>query len=123
MGKKTILVIEDDESVRNGLLRAIEEDETYHAVAVENAIVALDWLSKNQKPDAIISDFIMLGGGASIVSIAERMQIPTIIVSALPEDAKKAAVSLFSKIPVFAKPFDVWEVLNAIDYLTDTKVA
>lgn len=119
--KKTILVVEDDEGIREGLLMAIEDDDSYIGVACENGIIALDWLSKNPLPSAIITDYAMLGDGAGVAAVARRFNIPIVMVTGLPEEATKALAGLLMKIPVFCKPFDIWEVLTVVDKLTKTE--
>jgi len=117
--RKTILVVEDDPSIRGGLVRAIQEDDIYNVVPIENGLLAIEWLGNNEHPHLIITDYMMLGDGAQMVSLAYRLKIPIVMVTAAPEEAQKAIEAQGVKIPIFPKPFDVFDVLKVVDALAD----
>jgi CheY-like chemotaxis protein len=120
MDRKLILIIEDDESVRGALIRAIKDDDLYDVKAVENGILAITYLENNAPPDLIITDFMMLGDGVAITTIANRVKIPIIMITAAPELAKEALDKVDILIPMYSKPFDVFEILDAVDTITKT---
>jgi DNA-binding response OmpR family regulator len=118
--KKVILIVEDDPSIRGGLVRAIQEDDLYQVFQVENGIVAMEWLSKNPAPALIITDFMMVGDGATIAQLARNMRVPIVMISAAPDIAQEALAKISIKIPIFPKPFDVFDMLSVVDTLTRT---
>lgn len=86
--------------------------------------------ASNQKFDLVISDFYMpKTNGAELASSIRKMkhntQTPIIMISGLPEDAKKLVKDM-PRVIVIAKPFDfneLVEVVHSIINGTASKVA
>jgi CheY-like chemotaxis protein len=58
MNRKFILVVEDDNAIREGLCDALAA-EGYEARSAINGKVAMDFLSGGEKPDLILLDIMM----------------------------------------------------------------
>jgi CheY-like chemotaxis protein len=112
---KYILVIDDDEGIRDGLT-ALLQDEGYHVTAVENGKKALDILASGPFPAVIILDLMMpVMDGAQFC--AERSKCPRI--SSIPVILLTAS-SLSNQtmtLPVshwLRKPIEIENFLNLV---------
>ncbi|WP_372712628.1 response regulator [Ilyobacter sp.] len=112
MGKKRILVIDDEESIRF-LLREVIEDLGYHCLEAESAISGIE-IVDSEKPDLIILDIQMpqMNGLEAIQKIRKiNKKVPIFMLSAfshMENVIENRGVDVQEFIP---KPFD-------IDYLS-----
>jgi CheY-like chemotaxis protein len=114
-GRKTVLVVEDDESV-SSLLVALLEDRGYSAVPALDGKSALE-LARRHEPHLITLDLALPGTDghdvlASLKADPRTRDIPIVVISAFTQilpagDRKKLAYLL-------GKPFDVSEVLEVV---------
>lgn len=119
---KTIMIIEDDSAIRESLQELLES-EGYYVVLAEHGQVALSYLEKNQKLDAILLDLSMpVMDGKTFLREISRLfpslgRIPILIMTAagpgeIPRD--------HSKERILRKPLDVDELISKIESLTAT---
>jgi CheY-like chemotaxis protein len=113
--RKTVLVVEDDESV-SSLLVALLEDRGYLAIPALDGKSAIE-LARRHEPHLITLDLALPGSDghdvlASLKADPRTREIPIVVISAFTQilpagDRKKLAYLL-------GKPFDVSEVLEVV---------
>lgn len=106
--KKTVLLVEDDESVRQ-LVRVTLEMNNYDVVEAKDGLEGLLLMDVHQ-PDAIVLDLMMpdVGGErmlAQLRSMPETKRTPVVIITGKPEVAPEV-IGLVGKENFFPKPFD-----------------
>jgi two-component system, chemotaxis family, chemotaxis protein CheY len=111
-----VLVVDDDALIRETLATALA-DEGYSVRVAGDGRIALQTLS-DWRPDLIVLDLMMpvMDGAAfrAAQSSAEAMaEIPVIVLSAA-HNLQRRTEEL-GAVAVFAKPFDLTELLEAIE--------
>jgi CheY-like chemotaxis protein len=111
--KKLILVVDDEQDVRE-FLRDLLEDQEYSVRVAEDGIQGLEMIER-EKPDLILLDLQMprQTGTDMYRKIHQRKEsrnIPVIIISGLP--GRHLAVS--KSVPVFDKPIDEKRLLEEV---------
>ena len=106
--KKRVLLVEDDESVRQ-LVRVTLQMNDYDVVEAKDGLEGLLLLDMHQ-PDAVILDLMMpdVGGErmlAQLRATVETKKIPVVIITGKPEVAPEV-IGLVGKENFFPKPFD-----------------
>jgi DNA-binding NtrC family response regulator len=111
--KPTVLVVDDDSSVRQSICRVLAA-EPLQVVAARDVKDALDHIERNT-PDLVITDLHMgtLSGWDLIIHLEDRYpRLPIFVITALPlQYAGKATRNL---PVVFQKPLDLDRLLAAI---------
>lgn len=113
--EKTILIVEDDDSIGEMLVEALSLETPYKTIRVSNGMEVLQVLH-HLRPSLFITDYrLPLMNGLELYDrlhlTAASADIPTIIMSAyLPEEEikKRHLVSL-------SKPFDLDDFLETVD--------
>ncbi len=118
--KKRVLLVEDDESVRQ-LVRITLEMNDYEVVEAKDGLEGLLLLDLHH-PDAIILDLMMpdVGGErmlAQLRATPETKRMPVVIITGKPEVAPEV-VGLVGRENFFPKPFDPDAVIARIKSLT-----
>jgi CheY-like chemotaxis protein len=93
--RRTILIVEDDDSLRESLSDCLE-DEGYRTAAVENGREALDWLHAHDAPSLILLDLwmpVMTGEEFRRAQLQEPAlaDIPVVVLSAVKGGSHLAA--------------------------------
>jgi DNA-binding response OmpR family regulator len=106
--KKRVLLVEDDESVRQ-LVRVTLQMNDYDVVEARDGLEGLLFLDMHQ-PDAVVLDLMMpdVGGErmlAQLRATVETKKIPVVIITGKPEVAPEV-IGLVGKENFFPKPFD-----------------
>ena len=101
---KSVLVVEDDQSIRDLLKIALELD-GYEVSTAENGQIALDLLPQMPKPCLILLDLMMpvMDGWAFAAKLEKDVvlaTIPVVIVSAFSDKGKDIKAKAFIKKPV-----------------------
>ncbi len=114
---KSILVVEDDESVRTLLARQLQSEYQVHQAA--DAVAALEVLKKVSLPDLIICDVMMPGMtgvqfAKQLKGMPEYKQIPIIFLT-----ARTGALDVIEGINAGArhyitKPFNMRDLLDKV---------
>ena len=102
--KKTVLIVEDDEAIRESL-RELLEEEGYPVLTAENGRRALDVLNESHLPGLVLLDLMMpIMNGWQLL---ERLQanptyagLPVVVVSAAGNATQPAGSVGFIKKPV-----------------------
>lgn len=112
-----ILVIEDDENLRTGML-ALLEAEQFQAFGAENGRVGLE-LVRQHLPDVIICDIMMpdLDGYGTLQALKQdpvMAQIPFIFLTALTDRVDMRQGMELGADDFLTKPYRIDELLNAV---------
>jgi CheY-like chemotaxis protein len=120
---KTILVVDDDQSVRKSIAFILYLNRGFNILEAEDGLVGLD-IAKKQKPDLIISDVFMdnLNGFMMLESLKEdpeTAQIPVIMMTspAINAGAWKSGAA----IEYLEKGFSLDDLLTVIDRVMKTE--
>lgn len=114
MQSKNILVVDDDNAIRE-MMASVLEVEGYHVISARHGREAIEMLRAHVKPDVILLDMMMpVHNGWQVLDFlkanAETSQIPVVIVSAYTETARAARPQAF--VP---KPVQLKTLLDAIE--------
>ena len=117
--KKTVLLVEDDESVRQ-LVKATLAGGEYEVIEAKDGLEGL-LLMEMHKPDAVILDLMMpdVGGErmlAQLRATPETKRTPVVIITGKPEVAPEV-IGLVGKENFFPKPFDPDSVMERLQAL------
>nr|WP_260432212.1 response regulator [Zymomonas mobilis] len=114
-GSGKILLVEDEETVRNvasfGLVR-----QGYEVLTAENGEEALSILRKNPEIDLLISDVVMPGmDGPRLGSEARKIKsdLPVLFISGYAEEQLRRSISL-EHVAFLPKPFSIQDLAVAV---------
>lgn len=115
-----ILVVDDDPDIGT-LLKTMLEFKGYKAVVVQTAVELESAINNHKDTSLVILDMLLSGANGIDICTALKQQhhtahIPVLMMSAHPqakELASKAGANDF-----IAKPFDIYDILNKVQYLT-----
>ncbi|MBN2081737.1 response regulator [bacterium] len=114
---KSILIVDDEEIIRNVLRRKLEQTTSYKVFTADDGVVALD-MFKEQPVDLVISDLLMKEmNGIELLRNLKSIEpsIPVIIITGYGTlDDAIEAIHLGAE-DFIKKPFDINEVLETID--------
>jgi DNA-binding NtrC family response regulator len=117
---KTVLVVEDERAIREGLKRLLAR-EGYQVMTAENGLEALDIVSSNSV-DVVLCDLKMPVMGA--IEVLEKVgtscpDLPVIIVTgqATPENAQECMTK--GAYDLITKPFRTGDVLSIVKRAID----
>lgn len=113
--EKTILIVDDQEGIRL-LLEELFQREGYHTIAAKNGEAALH-LMQEKRSDCILLDMKLPGRDG--LEVLERLKkkwpsIPVIMMTAYEDLELIEQASQIGAEKYFMKPFDVFEVLDAV---------
>jgi two-component system, chemotaxis family, chemotaxis protein CheY len=110
---RVVLVVDDDESIRETLQMALELD-GYATAFAGNGEEALLWLRKNPAPRLILLDLMMPGMDGwqmfeHLCNDEQLARIPVVVITAFGRD-----LGTVGKLPILKKPFDLQELLRVV---------
>ena len=115
MGTQTILVVDDEKLIRWALCEALRKDYTvYTAASAEEAMNLVGRLDV----DVVITDLKMPGmNGLEFIEFLRRKhpQVKVFALSAYAGDALTKQLLAVGVREVFAKPFDMTQLLESLD--------
>jgi len=119
--KKTVLLVEDDESVRQ-LVRVTLEMNDYEVVEAKDGLEGLLLLDLHH-PDAVVLDLMMpdVGGErmlAQLRATPETKRTPVVIITGKPEVAPEV-IGLVGRENFFPKPFDPDALIDRVKGLLE----
>lgn len=116
MKNSTILLIEDDEDIREGI-RILLQSEDYEVKEAENGIVGLELLSDDV--DLVILDVMMPGisGIQTCQRIREKSNVPALFLTAKSGELDKIAGFSAGGDDYLSKPFSYTELLGRVKAL------
>ncbi len=113
----TILVVEDDDDVRDIASQTLL-DAGYQVLLAENGNKGLEQFQKHRNIDLVFSDIIMPGGMTG-VEMAKKIQsikpIPVLLATGYAEKMLKDRVEGESNVICISKPYDIEELPGLID--------
>jgi len=113
---KTILVVDDDRELSDGL-RAVLERQGYRVIQATNGIQAKD-LVYRQRPDLLILDMMMprMGGFPVLEHFKGKADAPPIIMVTANEGSRhKAYAEYLGVVNYIRKPFAMDELLESVE--------
>ena len=114
-GRRQILVVDDDESIRS-FVELVLDGEGYEVITADNGAVALD-IASTQQPDLILLDMRMpvMDGWAFARAYRGRPgpHSPIVVITAAPDAGQRAAE--IKADGFLGKPFDLDELLETVD--------
>lgn len=118
MSGKVILIVDDDEDFLQTLTIRMRTS-GYKAVVAQDGMQAV-MMAQRHNPDLVVLDMRMpAGDGLSVMDKLSRstktMNIPVIVVTAYDDDTTKQQVIGMGAVNYLRKPFEVEELLAAID--------
>lgn len=116
MGCSNILIIEDDEDIREGV-RILLEGEDYHVIEAENGEKGLQIL--NDEIDLVILDIMMPGmsGLRTCEEIRKVSYVPVLFLTAKTQESDKLIGLMAGGDDYLAKPFSYTELLGRVKAL------
>jgi ligand-binding sensor domain-containing protein/signal transduction histidine kinase/ActR/RegA family two-component response regulator len=117
-GKETILVVEDEEDLRD-LVRDVLEGHGYQVLQAGSGVEALRvWETHGRKVDLLLSDMIM-PEGMSGRELAEKLQradphLPAILTSGYSQDMIEREAVLDARVKFFSKPYHPAQMAQAV---------
>ena len=119
-----VLVVEDDESIRN-VITDVLEDRGYRVIGASNGADALDQLDQT-RPDVMVLDLLMpvMHGWDFMESYAEKTDgalIPIVVVSVNP--VLPRSFDRFGVQSVVRKPFDVDVLAESVEAALELDIA
>jgi CheY-like chemotaxis protein len=112
-GAEVILVVDDDESIRETLQMALELENYSTALAADGA-EALSWLRENPSPRLILLDLMMpvMDGWQLFEHLREDerlSRIPIVVITAFGRE-----LGSVGQLPVLKKPIDLRDLHQAV---------
>jgi len=121
---KTILIVDDDQSIQELLSSAFNDYSDYKAIAAEDGEAALDLVRLNN-PDLILVDMMMprIGGIALLIDLKKAKKtknIPVILMSGIMKHKtlQKEGIEMGAEA-YFTKPLDINKMLDKIKSILD----
>jgi len=120
--KKTVLVVDDEELIRELLYDILESD--YEVLLAEDGEKGLElYMKQNEDIDAVITDLIMpkMRGDKLLEKLrALNPQIPVIIITGFEKEIDLVRILKEPKVAFINKPFDIEQLLNELSILIET---
>jgi CheY-like chemotaxis protein len=115
---QVILIVEDEEEIGDFIVRLLEQETPYKALAVMNAIEALELVCAI-KPNLFILDYQLPGiNGLELFDLLRAMKglesVPALMFSASTPSRRALQER---KLPFLTKPFELDNLLQAIENL------
>ena len=115
----SVLVIDDDDSVRRVLVMILESEGVPRIEQATSAEEAVEKL-KVERFSIIVSDYRL--GGASGVDMLEQLrknenQTPVLLISGIPNLSGGIRASIHKHVDFIAKPFTIGELVTAMERL------
>jgi len=113
-GKRTILLVEDEESITTPLAEALERD-GFHTQIAHTAAAALEQ-ARTHRPDLVLLDLMLPDGSGLDVcrELRAASPVPIIILSARGEEADRVVGLELGADDYVVKPFSAREVIARI---------
>jgi len=111
MGKETILIVEDDEAVRQSVVLVLKYA-GYRTFEAENGPEALEaWSGRINQIDLLLTDMVMPGGisGLAMAQAFKKLkpELPVILTSGYSNELVEAGTHDHPEFTFVAKPYDV----------------
>ena len=116
-----VLIVDDDESIRETVQQALEEEHQPAAI-VGDGQEALDWLHRHRPPSLILLDLMMpvMDGWQVLDQLRDDVRlsnVPIVILTAFGRDLGSAG-----RAPTLKKPFELKELLDVVSKYRSAEV-
>ena len=122
--RQRVLVAEDDDAMR-GMIANVLHRGGYEVMEVANGADALDLVGDallgrtSAPPEIVITDVRMpFLSGLQLLTALRALAIPTIVVTAFPDDHTRELASRLGAAAVLAKPFEIGELYRLVASLS-----
>lgn len=123
-GSETILLVEDEQSVRT-MVRRMLESNGYRVLDAENGREAMQLMKENREPiDLLVTDVVMPEIGGSKLAESMRVSLPdlrVLYISGYHTDSKVLAFSPKATESLLKKPFTTQQLVTAVRQQIDSK--
>jgi CheY-like chemotaxis protein len=122
-GHETILLVEDDDSVRDLAGRALR-DAGYRVLEARDAASARDWVARGESIDLVMTDVVMPGGGGRelVDGLARRIPgVRVLFMSGYTEDVVLRQGVVQESVPFLPKPFSPDGLTHAVRHVLDAR--
>ncbi len=122
-GSETILVVEDEESLR-AMVQEVLRDKGYHVVTASSGKEALEILERAPKVDLVVTDVVMpeMNGVKLGRWLAERMpSVPILFISGYTDDQLAHRGILLPDVHFLPKPFSSEKLLHTVQLVLSQK--
>lgn len=116
LNKKTIMVVDDEEDIRNTVEEVLTKN-GYNVIKAVNADDCLEKLKKN-KPDLILLDIMMPGTPVRVAAPKMKAKIAFLSVVRMSEAEKENLLRSKNIVGFLEKPFDINDLLKKVKELT-----
>lgn len=117
-GCHSVLVVEDDEGLREGLRDLLEMD-GFEVLTAENGATALQLLDRAERPCLVLLDLMMpvMDGWTFMDAVRQRpgttvAPLPVVVVSAVADQSVAQSLRTLYNCPLVRKPFDPEAILR-----------
>jgi CheY-like chemotaxis protein len=112
-GDNTILIVDDDEAIRDALREALET-EGYETALATQGQEALTWLGEHPRPALVLLDLMMpvMDGWEVIDELRQEdrlSEIPIVVITAFGRDLRGA-----TGMPILRKPIELVDLLSTV---------
>jgi len=113
-GDRVVLIVDDDQAIREALALALEGDDYPTALAADGAD-ALNWLHRHTPPCLILLDLMMpvMDGWELLDNLhrdARLARIPVVVTTAFNRELGRAA-----RLPLLRKPIELQALLDVVN--------
>ena len=116
---KSILLVEDDESLRE-LVSMVLELESYQVIVVENGQKAIAYLNDNEVDLVILDLFMPVMDGTFVLNWLrneKKLTMPVLVMSAQNDDKTRQKMLSGGADGFLDKPLDISNILSAVNNL------
>jgi PAS domain S-box-containing protein len=120
-GQETILLVEDEEGVRN-LIERILTSRGYRVVDAPDPLAALELLEHEEHVDLVVTDVVMpgMGGGELAERVRERLpDVRVLFISGYADDEMVRHGVVAGEVPFLQKPFTGSDLLREVRGILD----
>lgn len=123
MNKKRILLIDDEETIREVVQLGIEIEAGWQVAIASSGLEGIN-LAENQQPDAILLDVMMpdMDGISTLSNLkanAKTRSIPVIFLTAKTQTTEKNNLQSLGVVDVITKPFNSMTLASQIAKILD----
>ncbi|BAZ46524.1 two-component response regulator [Chondrocystis sp. NIES-4102] len=126
MNNKTILLIDDEETIQEVVQIGIEIEAGWHVAIASSGMEGIS-LAKSQQPDAILLDVMMpeMDGISTLFNLkanAQTKTIPVIFLTAKTQTSEKNELKSLGVVDVITKPFNSMTLASQIAKILNWEV-
>ena len=113
---KTILLVEDDRSLRD-LMIMILELEGYHVAVAHDGQQAIEYLEKHDVNLILLDLFMPILDGTHVlywIRVEKALDTPVLVMTAMKDDKTQSSIMAAGANSIIKKPFDVDKITQSV---------